>query len=254
MLKDRENYYIELIKNSNSLCEVCKKAGIVHTTGNYKTLKKIILENDIDISHFKRNGGAYVKPRAIEEYLVKGSQITSYKLKNKLFLAGLKEKRCECCGNTEWMGKPINLELHHKNGDPRDNRIENLEILCPNCHSYTDTYSGKNQKMNIREKEERSKRKPKKEKTVKRVEMKKEKTVKRAKMKKERKGKLDGYTINKFLADFSECNSFVGVGKMNGVSDNGIRRWCKRNGLPTKIFDLREIVRNLKEKAQMEMA
>ena len=232
MLKDRENYYIELIKNSNSLCEVCKKAGIVHTTGNYKTLKKIILENDIDVSHFKRNGGSYVKPRAIEEYLVKGSQITSYKLKNKLFSAGLKEKRCECCGNTEWMGKPINLELHHKNGDPRDNRIENLEILCPNCHSYTDTYSGKNQKMNIRKKEERNERKPKKE----------------------RKGKLDGYTIDKFLADFSECNSFVGVGKINGVSDNGIREWCKKNGLPTNIFDLREAVRNLKEKAQMEMA
>ena len=146
MLKDRENYYIELIKNSNSLCEVCKKAGIVHTTGNYKTLKKIILENDIDISHFKRNGGAYVKPRAIEEYLVKGSQITSYKLKNKLFSAGLKEKRCECCGNTEWMGYPIVLELHHIDGNHMNHSLDNLQLLCPNCHSITDNFKSK--KMN----------------------------------------------------------------------------------------------------------
>ena len=242
MTEERKKYYVDLIKNSNSLCEVCKKAGIVPTTGNYNTLKTIIFEENIDISHFKRQGGRHII-KTLQSYLVNGVYVSTFRLKNKLFSAGLKEKRCECCGNTEWMGKPINLELHHKNGDPRDNRIENLEILCPNCHSYTDTYSGKNQKMNIRKKEESSERRPKKEKAVKRVET-----------KKERKGKLDGYTINKFLADFSECNSFVGVGKMNGVSDNGIRKWCKKNGLPTNIFDLREVVRNLKEKAQMEMA
>ena len=226
MITERKNLYIDLIKNSNSLCEVCKKAGIVPTTGNYKTLKEIISEENVDISHFKRNGGTYVKPRTLEYYLTENCNITSYKLKNKLFAAGLKEKRCECCGNTEWMGKPINLELHHLNGNPRDNRIENLQILCPNCHSYTDTYSGKNQKLNIAKKETIKKEKKKKE-------------------PKERDGKLKNFTIEEFLSCFRKTNSFVGVGKMKNVSDNGIRNWCKKNGLPTNIFDLREVVKNL---------
>ena len=56
----------------------------------------------------------------------------------------MKEKKCECCGNTEWLGKPIPLELHHINGINSDNRIENLEILCPNCHSFTENYRGLN--------------------------------------------------------------------------------------------------------------
>lgn len=152
MTNERKNFYIELIKNSTSLCEVCRKAGIAVTTGNYNTLKNLIVDEDVDISHFKRNGGGYKEPKNIESYLVENSTLQSNKLKKKLFKANLKEKRCECCGNTEWMGKPINLELHHINGNPRDNRLENLQILCPNCHSYTDTYSGKNQRMNIKKK------------------------------------------------------------------------------------------------------
>ena len=151
MLKERKKYYIELIKHSFSLREVCFKAGIVDTTGNYDTLKRIIKEENIDIKHFKRRSN-YSEPKSLDFYLKKGSNISSFKLKNKLFKSNIKEKKCESCGLTEWMGKPINLQLHHINGDNTDNRIENLQILCPNCHSYTDNFSGKNQKMNIKEK------------------------------------------------------------------------------------------------------
>ena len=148
MIDERKNFYIDLIKKSTSLCEACKKAGIVPTTGNYNTLKNLIFDEDIDISHFKRNGGGYKESKNVEEYLVENSTIQSYKLKKKLIKSKIKEEKCECCGNTEWLGKPINLELHHINGNPRDNRLENLQMLCPNCHSYTDTYGGKNQKIN----------------------------------------------------------------------------------------------------------
>lgn len=65
--------------------------------------------------------------------------------KEQLYRYGLKTEECEWCGlGPEWNGKPIVLELDHVNGNPRDNRLENLRILCPNCHSQTDTHCGKN--------------------------------------------------------------------------------------------------------------
>lgn len=152
MLKEREEFYINLIKESLSLREVCLKANICVTTGNYDTLKNIIKNNNIDISHFKRSAVPSKNKETkhgIEDYLNNSIRISSFKLKNKLFKCGLKERKCECCGNIEWMNKPINLELHHINGINNDNRLENLQILCPNCHSYTDNYGGKNQKINI---------------------------------------------------------------------------------------------------------
>ena len=81
----------------------------------------------------------------IEQLLVRGRTRTSRRhLKQRLLAEGLKENRCEQCGITEWQGKPLNLQLHHMDGDGTNNTLENLEILCPNCHAQTDTYGGRN--------------------------------------------------------------------------------------------------------------
>lgn len=80
----------------------------------------------------------------LEELLVIGRPTSRGHLKARLIDAGLKDDRCEACGLTSWRGKPIGLQLHHRNGDGTDNRLENLQFLCPNCHSQTDTYGGRN--------------------------------------------------------------------------------------------------------------
>jgi DNA-binding transcriptional ArsR family regulator len=80
----------------------------------------------------------------LEDLLVVGRRTSRTHLKTRLIAAGLKENRCERCGVTEWNGEPLVMQLHHKNGDGRDNRLQNIEFLCGNCHSQTDTYGGRN--------------------------------------------------------------------------------------------------------------
>ena len=81
-------------------------------------------------------------------YLAESKDIQTNKIRRKLLEEGYKEYKCECCGNTEWMGRPIPLEVHHKDGDRNNNTLENFELLCPNCHAFTDSYRGKNSRIN----------------------------------------------------------------------------------------------------------
>jgi transposase-like protein len=76
-------------------------------------------------------------------YLVAGRAVNRTHLKGRLFEAGLKANRCEVCGLTEWRGLPLSMALHHVNGDGLDNRLENLQLLCPNCHSQTGNFAGR---------------------------------------------------------------------------------------------------------------
>ena len=81
--------------------------------------------------------------KAAVDFLFKGSTISSHKLKKKLLEDGIKKKMCEKCGGGEWLGEEMPLELHHVNGDRFDNRLLNLQLLCPNCHALTNNYSGR---------------------------------------------------------------------------------------------------------------
>ena len=140
----------ESVKTSTSIRQVLSKLNIVAAGGNYQTTNKRIKKLNIDTSHFTGrawNKGQTIGPkRDIKEYLSNEFPILSHKLKNRLIKEGLKEHKCECCGIIEWNGKPAPIELDHINGNHHDNRLENLRILCPNCHAQTDTYRGKNKK------------------------------------------------------------------------------------------------------------
>lgn len=119
--------------------------------GNYEQVKKYIAELGIETRHFKGrtwNKGLKIKgvPRIpLEKILVKNSSFQSFKLKKRLFAAKLKPMRCEECGWAKTTADGyLPLELDHINGDRRDNRLENLRILCPNCHSLKPTHRGRN--------------------------------------------------------------------------------------------------------------
>ena len=145
-----EQELLEAVKTSTSIRQVLDKLNIVPAGGNYQTTNRRIQKLDIDTSHFTGqawNRGKVIGPkRPIEEYLKENSVVQSFRLKNRLLLEGIKQHKCECCGITEWNKKPAPLELDHINGNHHDNRLENLRILCPNCHAQTDTYRGKNKK------------------------------------------------------------------------------------------------------------
>lgn len=151
-MSDRK-YSIEQFKQatetSSSISQALTKLGLAPKGGNYATFKKFIKENNISILHFTGQGwnkGKITGPkRDIQDYLSNTQSIQSYKLKNRLLKEKFLESKCNCCNNTEWMNKPISLELHHKDGDSQNNSLNNLELLCPNCHAFTDNYRGKNQ-------------------------------------------------------------------------------------------------------------
>jgi len=93
-----------------------------------------------------KRGAIVPRPQAmpIEKLLVVGRRTSRAHLKQRLLNEGLKVNRCELCGLADWLGGSLSMHLHHRNGDGRDNRLDNLQLLCPNCHSQTDTYGGRN--------------------------------------------------------------------------------------------------------------
>lgn len=137
-------------RESFSIAAMCRYFDLKPCGGNYRIMHTAIEKYNIDTSHFRGQGwnvGLHFKPfeqRPLSEILVNGSTYQSYKLKQRLVKEGIKPHRCERCGLNEWFGDIIPLELHHINGNNKDNRLENLQLLCSNCHAQTDNYRGRN--------------------------------------------------------------------------------------------------------------
>lgn len=138
----RNKYTRELIepivKESKTWGEVCRTLGVSPSTGAQTYVQKRAKDFSIDSSHFlgqAHNRGRIFEKKSALEYCYDGSTIQSHTLKLRLIRDGHKEAKCEMCGLTHWHGDELPLELDHINSNHFDNRIENLQILCPNCHA-----------------------------------------------------------------------------------------------------------------------
>lgn len=146
------------VGESKSYRSVLIKLGLVPAGGNYVQITHRINDLNLATEHFTGKGwntGWVFDPRVpvqpLVSLLIKNSRTQSNTLKRRLFAAGLKQPECELCGWKQMSedGR-IPVELDHINGDRYDNRIQNLRVLCPNCHSLQPTHRGKNKKVHLR--------------------------------------------------------------------------------------------------------
>ena len=141
------------VKSANCWMVWLRLLGIPTRGRNYKTLKSKVLLYGIDVSHFNseyartHNGRRILKNRLNEEIFNDYTPIKTASVKKAYIERMLDIAHCEQCGITEWNGKDIVFQLHHKDGNHKNNKLENLILLCPNCHSQTENYANKNKKL-----------------------------------------------------------------------------------------------------------
>lgn len=139
---EKKDQILQWISENQSKAFMAKELGC-----NPKTINSILKKFEIEYSGNQSGKGlskSGSQKLSLQEYLDTSIDIQSNKVRKKLLEEGYKEHRCENCGLTEWLGLPISLELHHKDGNRNHNELSNYELLCPNCHAMTDSYRGKN--------------------------------------------------------------------------------------------------------------
>jgi 5-methylcytosine-specific restriction endonuclease McrA len=214
-----KNTLQKIYDESDTLSEIIEKCGYKVTTGGtYRTIKIVSDTYDIDKTKFKENNKKYIKNirvkrsikrdysiEFIENSTAHRRDIKKYILKNNLI-----DYKCNNCSNIGFHNdEPLILHLEHKNGMNNDNRLENLCFLCPNCHSQTKTYCGRNARKNI--------------KTYETVERKHERII----------------LSRKFNPSRDELKKMVWempvtkVSKLYGVSDSAIKKRCKAYNIET---------------------
>ncbi len=151
---------VPIVAQSRSMSQVLKLLGLRQAGGNYKHVGRHIIRLGLNTNHFKRKGwskgltkencssiGRVAAANSVpdSEVFQKDSTFSSSRLKNRLVKLGWVYE-CAVCGLMEWQGKEIRLHVDHKDGDHYNNQLQNLRFLCPNCHSQTATYCGRNLK------------------------------------------------------------------------------------------------------------
>ncbi|HET7119613.1 MAG TPA: HNH endonuclease signature motif containing protein [Solirubrobacterales bacterium] len=226
----------EAIATSYSWAESLRELGLCSSGGAWRVLKKYAEVWDISTDHFEparhREANLKTQKRPIEELLVEHSTCSRQNLKRRLYQEGLKVPRCEICGQDEnWRGRHMAMILDHINGVRDDNRIENLQIVCPNCAATLDTHCGRKNRV------------PKSKKSCRRCGRSflpgrpQQRYCSRECGTRWDRSKLRGRPTQAYrrvkrppyeqlLAEI-EATSYCAVGRKYGVSDNAVRKWVR---------------------------
>jgi Zn finger protein HypA/HybF involved in hydrogenase expression len=144
------NYLKNVVSDSTSLTQVINHFSYSKSGAAFGLLKNILNKYQVDYSHFtKQNTKIYFNSNSkpIEYYLKSNFVVDRKYLKKRIINEKLLDYKCQiCCLDPIWNEKTLSLHLDHINGQNDDNRLENLRFLCPNCHSQTETYSGKSRR------------------------------------------------------------------------------------------------------------
>lgn len=226
-----ENRIREAVAKSTSYSETLRNLEIPTQGNNTDTLKKYIIKYNIDISHFtfgKSESLKDLKYIPASEYLGTDKYITTYKLKTKLLKEGLKENKCEICGISEWNGKPLVMQLHHIDGNNKNNSLENLQLLCPNCHSQTENYCGNSNEKSHNYCKDCGK------------EISRKATYCTQCLGKHHR-KVERPSEKELIESFKTHKSLLSMSKIYGVSDKTISKWFIGYGYTGKAKELKEL-------------
>ena len=201
------NEFRKLVENSTSIGDILKNFDLQNKGGNSNTVKRRIKYENIDMSHItlgkgSNKGRRFAPKKSDSEFFCESSNTNRHHIKKRIIKNNLIKYECSECGlGNSWNNKELVLQLEHKNGISNDNRLENLTFLCPNCHTQTNTFAGKNPNKLPKIKNGRG-------------------GPKHWLRKVERPSKKD-------LEELIKNHPITKIGKMHGVSDNAVRKWIK---------------------------
>ena len=151
--KFTDEQFQKIVESSNSISEIASSLGYKSKGGGVvKMIKDRIEKLSLDTSHTNPYSIGSMKGKKYasddEIFVENSTYVNNTSLKKKLLKMNVIEYKCAICGISEWLGNSLSLQLDHINGNNKDNRLENLRLLCPNCHSQTSTFSGRNASHN----------------------------------------------------------------------------------------------------------
>ena len=211
-----------MVLKYNSFTEILRAIGLSETCRFTRTSLRVRLEDEgIDISHLMNHKYTFKEKIPNDKWFIKGVNRSAKTTKKRLLNDFGVKNQCSKCGICEWLDDPLSLHLDHVDGDRLNNTIDNLRLLCPNCHSQTPTYAGKKNKGNMRN-------------TVLcscgNVKSKNAKTCVKCYVPKK---KID--ISRDEMLKLLRCNkSVLAVARILNVSDNAVRKWCLNEKIEIK--------------------